>query len=179
MELVGAPGYGLMAMLPTAIAGDYDLHVQFTRHMGEDSVDLLCPVGDSAVNVKFSGSFGTVCGLESVEGQRLPNNPTLRRPSVLQNGHQYTVLVQVRTEGDHARIEVSLDGDLQVRWSGKHSYLSLPDVWHGAKPNRPAVGAWGCGVSFQRARLEMISGTAALLPAAAHSTATTATSPTE
>ena len=163
-----AGGHSAKLMLPVIVEGGYELEVEFTRTAGRDAVLFVLPVGEHECTLQFSAALGAVGGLELVGGKNIfdDNNPALIRPSRLTNRRRYKAQIGVRTSGQRARIEASLDGEPFLHWTGKPSSLGLVGYWNLPEWKRPALAASECSVTFHSARLRPVSGEAVPVGAA-------------
>ncbi len=146
-------------MLPHEVHGNYDLVADFTRNLGVDSVTVTFPVISRLCTLHFSATSGQMGGLERIDGMSIVDfhNPTLRRPSGLVNGRRYRAMVQVRTQGDQATIQVWLDGKPFTSWSGLQGSLGEDPAWAFPKRNRVGLGANQSNVTFHQVRLRPIT----------------------
>jgi hypothetical protein len=158
-----AKGFRSRIMLPVRIEGDYDLLLRFTRQEGSDTVFVVLPVQSQWCGVVVSSWGGAWSGLELIDGEEVKshsNNPTAKRPSLLTNGREYTLLVKVRTQERLLTIEASLDDSPLFRWQGNPSSLSFFGDGNLPQPQRIGVGANNSQVTFQEAKLHLIAGKA-------------------
>ena len=153
-------------VLPVKVQGDYDLEVEYTRLNSYDITALTFPVGDTSCALLLGCVSGAASGLELIDGKDAMNNATTRRPSGLRIHKETKALVTVRCEGDDVRIEVSLDGQPYLEWSGKRASLAISDDWKTSDPLHPGLGMLLSGTIFHSARLRVVSGEASLVHAA-------------
>jgi predicted component of type VI protein secretion system len=147
----------LQLNLPGEIAGSYDLEVQFTRHSSDQTVGVVLPAGSRLCSVVLSSFAGEASGLEFINEQDVRNNPTTFKPAALNNGQSYTLLVQVRPQGDRVGITATLDGKPFISWSGAQSSLhSYQGSWEAA-PNRASLIAYECSVTFHSVMLRTMA----------------------
>jgi len=147
----------LQLNLPGGIAGSYDLEVQFTRHTSDQTVGVVLPAGSRLCSVVLSSYTGEASGLEFINEQDVRNNPTTLKPATLNNGQPYTLLIQVRPQGDRVSITATLDGKPFISWSGAQSSLhSYQGSWE-AVPNRASLIAYECSVTFHSVRLRTMA----------------------
>ncbi len=144
-------------MLPVKIDGDYDLLLRFTRYAGSDTLYVILPVESHFCAVVLSSWAGGWSALELVDGQESKNNnnPTLRQPSTLTNGREYTLLVKVRQQNQMVAIEALLDNSLLFHWEGKPSSLSFLGDRNLPEPQRIGLGANDSQVTFHSAKLPL------------------------
>ncbi|MCX6910770.1 MAG: FHA domain-containing protein [Verrucomicrobia bacterium] len=147
----------LQLNLPGEIAGSYDLEVQFTRHTSDQTVGVVLPAGSRLCSVVLSSFAGEASGLEFINEQDVRNNPTTFKPAALNNGQPYTLLVQVRPQGDRVDLTATLDGRPFISWSGAQSSLhSYQGSWEAA-PNRASLIAYECSVTFHSVTLRTMA----------------------
>ena len=114
------------AILAQTKASNYKLEIEFTRILGNDTVGIIIPVGDKVSPVvEFSGWQGGAHGLSRVNGQptRSPQNPTSKRPGILQNGKRYKAAIEVKAGNEPVEVIASLDGKELFSWKGSSSSL--------------------------------------------------------
>ncbi|MEN6497953.1 MAG: hypothetical protein ABFD16_26945 [Thermoguttaceae bacterium] len=158
-----AEGHPRLA-LPVAVEGGYDLRVEFTRTGPPFMVGAILPAGARQLVMAFDQgpADDKASGLELIEGKGFRDNPTTKRgPAVLTNGLRYTVLHRVRLEGDRVRIEILLNGQVLLQWTGRQALL-MTTMRPYALPgkNWPGLVASNSEVIFHTAWLRRISGKA-------------------
>jgi hypothetical protein len=149
--------------LPTEVQGSYDFEVEFTRTKGPFIVATILPVGLRHVTMLFDQGTppDKVSGLEPIDRKTARDNPTSKRgPPVLTNEQRYVVLHQVRLDGDRARIEVFLNGQPFLLWSGTLEQLTENGQWSLPARNLPGLAATDCGAVFHAVRLRLVAGKA-------------------
>ncbi len=146
-------------MFPQRLEGDYQLVAQFTRTSGNDSVNIILPVGTRQATLHFGADGGSLGGLEQIDGREIQadHNPAVRRPSPIINGQRYQTLVQVQTDGDGARIEVWLDGNPFLHWQGRVQSLSSAPNWMLPESSRVAIGSNQGTVTFHAVRARILN----------------------
>ncbi|MEQ8790898.1 MAG: NPCBM/NEW2 domain-containing protein [Pirellulaceae bacterium] len=148
--------------LPAVIDGDYEMEVEFTRHMGRESVNVFFPVGMHNMHLELGARTGTVGGVHWIDGQgALDGNPTTRRPSRISNGEKHRIAIRVRQEGDQAEFEIDWDEEKNyITWSGEHTRLigRNPGAWKLTTIRRPWVGSFENRVTFHGVHVRMLSG---------------------
>jgi hypothetical protein len=149
--------------LPAEVQGSYDFEVEFTRTKGPFIVATILPVGSRHVTMLFDQGTppDKVSGLEPIDRKTARDNPTSKRgPPVLTNEQRYVVLHQVRLDGDRARIEIFLNGQPFLLWSGTLEQLTENGQWSLPARNLPGLAATDCGAVFHAVRLRLVSGKA-------------------
>ena len=117
-------------MLPVELEGSYDLKAEFTRLQRDDrSATILFPVGRRTCLLHL-GAW-SIHGLERIDGMITGDrlNPATRRPGLLINGQRYSVTLAVRLDGGKAKIDVTLDGQPLISWSGRQESLDVLNHW--------------------------------------------------
>jgi hypothetical protein len=152
------PSLNSRLMLPAALAGDYELELRFVR-TGGDAVCATFPAGSAAATLLLGAFSNSLSGIEMIDGKRITDNPSAVR-APLENGHPYTVALRVQTTGDKVAIAVTLDGKPHVNWTGPASALSLGPWWVLPNARCAALIANQATVTFQSARVRMLSGEA-------------------
>jgi len=143
----------LQLALPYHIEGSYDMEVLFTRKSSNQTVGVVLPVGPRLCNLELSRCAGEASGLSFIDGRDARNNSTTRRPGSLENGHMYTVLIQVCFEGDKVGIDVSLDGEPYISWKGKPSSLRSWGRRRGVNVHRARLYAYDADVTYHGVHL--------------------------
>ncbi|HEX3997032.1 MAG TPA: hypothetical protein VHX65_00605 [Pirellulales bacterium] len=159
--------------IPVVINGGYDFEVEFTRTLGTGDAVALLSANAHGCSASLGAWSGELSGLMMVDGHDAnnSNNPIVVRPGTLENGHRYRLLVRTRLLADHrASIDVSLDGRPYFpHWEGDDASLSYQRDWVMPDSKRLGLGAYLSEITFHSARLKMVSGDAALDPAAMQS----------
>ncbi len=151
-----APRLAARLMLPFDVGENYDLEVEFTRNSGENSVVVVLPLGTRQSSLQLSSWKERVCGLSKGSWSRYPPSGT---PFPLTNGRRYTVLTSVRARGNDASIQVSIDGNPLIAWSGETASLGIWSGWKMPEPGRAGLGAYDTSVTFHRVRIRLPSDT--------------------
>ena len=118
------------------------------------------PVGSQSVALSMSWHYGLLSALELINGKGPAENGTAVRPGILQNNHEYALLIKVQVAGTDAQVAVSLDGRPLTSWQGPVSALSLYPDLRLPQAGCPGIGAYDATVVFRSARLRMLSGEA-------------------
>ncbi|MDY0168482.1 MAG: formylglycine-generating enzyme family protein [Thermoguttaceae bacterium] len=153
--LTGTCRYAKHAVLALAYApvGSYELHVEFTRHGGRDDVVVFLPVGSTACRLSVSALHGQVSSIGKLGGPELPGNAPSRRPGTLKNDHRYVMVIAVLLKDQWATIDVTLDGEPYLRWTGKQSSISAPPDWRLPDKKHLGVGMWNTTVTIHDVRV--------------------------
>jgi hypothetical protein len=157
------PKKNAMLLLPAAAEGDYRLEAQFTRMSGSDAVAIIVPVGGNLCLMTFSESSGRISRLGvDVKLSRSERESKIRvEPAELTNNQKHTVSILVRLRGDVATVQVSLDGEPYLSWSGDPKAVSA-EGWPMPPVKQFALGT-NESVMFHNVRLRPISGKVTLL----------------
>jgi hypothetical protein len=159
----GAEGEARMEV-PVAVAGSYDLEVEFTRTDGDSDVTTIFTVGDRQCSLLLSMDHGGLSGIDLVDGKRPwdDGNPSVIRPGRLTNGRAYVLLISVRqTKPDRASVDVLLDGRPYLpHWEGNPASLSLHGAWQLRDSRVLGVGGWNTRIIFHSMRLKLVAGRA-------------------
>jgi hypothetical protein len=160
--LRAAPDAPSSVPLPVTLSGSYDLQVEFTRNTGTGSIQMELPVRSSLCTLALGGWNDAASVLAAIDGQETPPEAT-RRPGTLVDGKRYTVLAQIRVNGEAASVEILLDGQPYLQWKGKESQISVPEWAHPPYRDHPALGGGYCDVTYRSAKVRVISGKAPLV----------------
>ncbi|TWU09962.1 hypothetical protein [Allorhodopirellula heiligendammensis] len=144
-------------LLPVIVDGDYNLEVEFTRHVGADSVNIIFPVGHKHCMLLFSAYSGKYSGVNRLDGHDVNESPLTHEPGTLVNGRRYRTTVSVRLKEDNAEIEIFVQGQLFLRWSGRQSAIDLEQPWSFPDKRHPALGANGATVTFHQVRFQALT----------------------
>lgn len=113
--------------LQAAPNGDYEIEVEFTRHSGDESVNLHLPVADRSVNAALC-AYSRWAGFSQLgrHGEGSKETGAILR---IENGQRYRLRMRVQTDGDSVSLSMFLDDDSLTDWSGPVSELSSVDSW--------------------------------------------------
>jgi hypothetical protein len=129
--------------------------VEFTRNSGSGSVQIGLPVGSHYCTLALGGWNDAASTLASIDGQETHPSAT-RRPGTLTNGKTYAVLALVRLHGKSVAIEVLVDKEPYLKWSGSENQVSLPGWSHPPYPNRPSLGGGYADVIYHAAWVSVL-----------------------
>ena len=158
-----------LIMLPISVDGSFDLEASFTRHAGNDFVAVLLPVRPHGCSIIISGWNGRSSWIDGIKGLapedmlEVPVCQFRREDGSLTNGRRYSVLTQVRQEGKQVSIEVFLDGQPYLSWSGDGDSIRLWGYLSTGDSSRLGFAAIDCSVTFHTARFRLHSGRALLI----------------
>ena len=138
--------------IPVAVEGSYELHVQFERTYGSDTIGVVLPLGRSRQCLLALNHEGKTSGLLDTTGD-------VMRDAVFSN-RTHNLIVEVHTTGDETTIVSRLDGRSYVRWQGRTTDLGLPGEWSLDNSNALGLAAGRVTVLFKSVRIKMISGDA-------------------
>ncbi len=150
--------YAKHAVLALAYApsGSYELQVEFTRHEGRDDIYVFLPIGATACRLNLSALHGQVSGISRIDGPDSDDNGPSRRPGTVRNGHRYTMVVTILLRDESAGIDVTLDGEPYIRWTGKQGSISPPADWRLPDKKHVGIGIWNTRVTFHNVRVRTI-----------------------
>ncbi len=131
-------------MPPVSFGHNYDLEIDFTLTAGEGIVVVL-PAKEKTLNVFVSP---TGKGIQWVAGQYW--HPAAANSGNLIPGQRQTLLYSVRLQEDQAQVDVTLDDEPLLSWSGSASSLS---GWPLTVPPRPQIGVWKGAATFHGMRV--------------------------
>ena len=145
-------------MFPAAMQGSYELQMEFTHSPTSGMVSLVVPVGPRRVRVNTN-----------IKGELHPEGATINQPAKtstdgsqhvpadeIAEGAWHSLCLKVETAGVSAAIDVLVDGERRISWSGlvTELYDGPGDV---AESDR--IGLIASGVlTLRTARLQMTSG---------------------
>ena len=122
LEQFGTDYVNRFIRLPMTIRRSYELDLEFTRITGDNSVNLLLPVGGRGVHLMLGShpGHGGFAGLAVVKGPAMVSagHPTRRGNFLLEDGRCYGLNVQVRTQYGRAHIVIELDDVPSIDWEG-------------------------------------------------------------
>ncbi len=165
--LHGLPCANSRVVVPLVVNGDYELAVSFTRYAGNEAIHLLLPVGpDAQTELSLSGWGGQFSGLLNVGGAITPKQPrstAVRTPAPLENFRRYHATVRVTSKDAAASIEVRLNGEPYLAWTGPRRDLSTAPMEVSCDPPRRdllAIGLYDVPMTYHELRLRLLTGTA-------------------
>ncbi|MDH3584085.1 MAG: hypothetical protein OER86_07710, partial [Phycisphaerae bacterium] len=156
--------------IPVVPEGSYHLRLRFRRTHGDESMNAHLPVGRGRVLLVLGGYPPySMSGLESIGGKRVNANDTATKAFKITTGKLHQAKITVRRGERQSTIEVDVDGQRVISWTGDESQLS---VWQGW--DLPHRGTLGLGtprpgrearqvMDVLSANLKMISGRARFL----------------
>lgn len=107
----------------------YRASVRFMRESGNQQVNLILPVpGEERQFLLVIGWRGSnASGIETLRGATPgEGNPTHSKAVTLQNGTNYTALVEVRKSGTNAAVKAMVNGRQLFDWNGAVTDLNNP-----------------------------------------------------
>ncbi len=165
-DVTAAPFTFSRIMLPVELEGSYELRAEFTRHNEGYSVDIVFPVAKRHCMLNLSADSGIAHCLNSVDGfqARDRNNPTRRQPGKLINSQRYPVRIAVKLDGDKVAVDVWLDGQPLISWSGRQESLDVLPPFSLPRPFRPGLATNDTNVTFHTASVRTLDGKARMAP---------------
>ncbi|MDA1166121.1 MAG: DJ-1/PfpI family protein [Planctomycetota bacterium] len=161
--------------LPFQPKAEYDFRVRFTRTSGSHSIALMFVMGDGQAAFEIDAWGQHLAGLQMIDRQSMQDNPTRKEGFALENGREYTAIVEVRKD----RVRASLDGKLVAEYETDGSDLSLPGVWRMPDARSLALGAYSAATTFHSVEVRPVSGGSLLAAAAPTTPRNTRPAPTQ
>jgi hypothetical protein len=149
---------GSRAVLPIQPGTEYDFRVRFTRKSGANSIALVFVVAGRQVTFDIDGWSEHLSGIQQIGGRDMRAYRDEVASVTLQNGKEYTALVQVRK----AKVSVFLDDQLLHAHETDGSDLSLLDLWRLPETKSLGLGAWNSATTFHAIEFRNVSGDAKL-----------------
>ncbi len=150
--------------LPLIPYGDYELEVTLIRTSGNDAIAVNFPVG-TGDTLFLLGGWGNKFGGFNMAYRRTLDHEENKtsRPGAIKNGQSYKLHLEVRTDGRDAYVTADVDGLRYTEFCG--AQRDLETVSGFKLRNRAKVGFCQnvSGVTYQTARLRMLTGEARLL----------------
>ena len=143
---------GARLQLPWQAPEEYDLEVRFVRLSGAHSIAVMFKAGGGQAALELDAWNQHLAGIQQIAGRDLRANSTRVEQVQLENGREYSVLLQVRRRN----VEAFLDGRRLAGWKQGDGQLTLLDVW--ALPDRHALGlgAWNSETEFRQVRVRAV-----------------------
>lgn len=160
--------------LPFQPKSEYDFRVRFTRTSGAHSIALMFVMGAGQASFEIDAWGQHLAGLQMIDRQSIQDNPTRKEGYTLENGREYTAVVEVRKD----KVRALLDGKLVAAYETDGSDLSLPDVWRMPDARSLGLGAYSAATTFHSVEVRPIRGGALLAVATPRNTRPTPTRPT-
>ena len=153
-------GTGSRLYAPYEPLGEYDVEASFTRKGGQDAISFSCPFGETGFALYLGDLGNKRSGLVPVWTRYLradvsSPNPTAR-DLTLTEGHDYSVLIQVRGKGVRACLDEKVIVD--HRTNGKDFSLALT-------PHTVGFGTIRSQAVFHSMWLREVTGPGKFLPA--------------
>lgn len=154
--------------LPVEPTGSYDIAFRFKRTRGDDSVNVVLPVGNRSVTLIIAiqpqpaAESSTLTGLQSIDGLSLLESPATIRDITIVNRRAYRLKIAVRNEDPTAEISVELDDDAVFSWSGAIARLGQTPMYELPDPDRPGVAVTNSTFEFHDLEFRVVSGSATL-----------------
>ncbi len=139
--------------LPFQPQAEYDFRVKFTRTSGVHSVALIFVQGSGQASFEIDAWGRHLAGLQTVDGQTMQQNSTRKEGFTLENGREYTALVEVRKD----RVRAHLDGKLIAELDTDGSNLRLHELWRMPNARSLGLGAYSSATTFQSVEARLIS----------------------
>jgi hypothetical protein len=151
-RLTSPKQYGARIELPAKIPTEYQLNIIVEPLDKPNGLILGQNIDENRFLVLLNYDNGMIFNaIENVDGQNV-GNPTTNSKVLFEKNRLSQILCTVRQSG----VQVTVDGDLVINWSGKPDQLSLSDYWTTPNANRLFLGAYDCRYKFHRATLRAI-----------------------
>ncbi len=157
---VGLESFARIA-IPVCPQGSYHVRLQFMRQSGQDDCTILLPAGKGLARAQMFCQDAPMA-LIGRDKEIVIGDADSLPPGGWENGRQYTADFLVRLDGDKARLQFFLEGNLAVDWEGKQEELSIYPDWEVPDKKLLALGAFRSPSLFHEASLRMLSGKAVM-----------------
>lgn len=152
-----AVGTDCLADVPVRPEGDYEVAIQFTAADAGQIVAVM-PVGQRQAGVVLTG-HGVF--LQQADGGALPSRgPEVRQAcrAAMRDRKAHVLMVKVSVTGEKASVEVRLDRQLALAWSGKPDALAAHAPWQPRLRGTLGLGSQHGTVVVKAAALRMTRG---------------------
>ncbi len=139
--------------VPIEVDDRYDVRVELARISGQGQVAVFLPVGFNQVMLVLSGNDGAASGLQWIDNEMIAANGTGVGSAALAEGEKHLFEIRVNTQGDQAQIEVDLNEQPYLRWSGPWASLDVLPPWVGLDPDSIGLGADQSQVVFHSVKV--------------------------
>lgn len=146
-------GQKSLLMLPQQVTGSYSLTLEFTREQGNDSINIILPVGNRQCSLNMSTFDGEAHGIATIDNKLARSNDTTIKPGKLENNHTYRLQTDVTLQGDNVSINSQLDGKPFLKWTGKQASLGTVGLWNIPKGNNIGLMTFKNKTVFHKATL--------------------------
>jgi WD40 repeat protein len=150
--------------IPYRLPDEYVLTAEVTRLQENDALMIGQVIGGRTCMHMIDGfmSDGTLCGLELVDNQRLPENPTRRAGQLLTEDEPATIVYTVRQN----QLTVTVDGKTVTHWDGDPHRLRWYSFFKEPTDRNLFIGSWASVYRFSKLELVPLGGEAAATPVA-------------
>lgn len=146
-------------LLPVSVSGNYTITIRFTRRKNTDTVGVIFPVGDSQVLAGVDYLNGKIFGLSQVYGKDadklIGTTAVATQSEPATTGAAHEMVIKVSNRGTSASIQISFDGKLAVKWTGREQQLGLHGNAFLPNCNLLAIYAYNSIVDFEAVTLEV------------------------
>ncbi len=153
---VNAAG-GARIPIPFQTPAEYDFRVRFTRESGQHSIAMIFVHGTGQAAFDMDAWGEHLTGVQLVDGADLRNNSSRTENLRLENGRQYTALIEVRKD----TVRGSLDGKPLFTLKTDGTNLRLLDLWRLPSTTSLGLGAWESATTFHAIEVRPVSGSPA------------------
>ncbi|MEM7145620.1 MAG: protein kinase [Verrucomicrobiota bacterium] len=165
------PGNRTWMRLPGQLPDHYTFRATLHPVVANESTNFLLPVADRHIELVLGGKRnhhekGPMSGLSTIADLSTPDNETAVFNHSLEADKTHQLEARVAAEDGEATIEVDLDGERLIRWSGPVDQLAANvEQWKGnLSPRRLYLGTYATAVT-EFSNLTLNPGTAASTPA--------------
>jgi hypothetical protein len=164
--LISTTGQTNRLALPLDPQGDYVLSATFVRRtVGPVNIIFALPDNRQTLGILSARPVGTGrSGLAAVRGAGIQgDNPTVSSNLQVENGRTYQLMAQVIAHAADVDVNVYVDGEPVISYSGPASALALQPIWRLQEGQRLGLASNLSRVEFRDVKLQMLSGKAVLL----------------
>ncbi|MCA8996029.1 MAG: hypothetical protein KDA80_03570 [Planctomycetaceae bacterium] len=145
---------GARLAIPAKFGEEYDFRVRFTRGSGSNSIALIFVHGPGQAAFDIDGWGQHLAGVQLIDGQDMRAHRHRTENVTLQNGREYTAVVEVR----RGRVRGLLDG--KELWSVQTdgANLRLLPLWRLPSTQTLGLGAWDSETVFHSVEFRNLGG---------------------
>ncbi len=122
-------------VIPVAPRGSYELQIKFARGEATTYLGFMFPVGNTGTSFHLKNLYAVDGAfLRGGQARRVMNTPDSAKTDVMNLNKEHTLDIKVKVNNEDSEIQIDIDGQKYVQWSGKTADLSPHET---VKPPEP------------------------------------------
>lgn len=141
-------------VIPVAPKGSYELQMKFARTEAATYLGFMFPVGNTGTSFHLKNLYAVDGAfLRGGDSRRVMNTPDSAKTDAMNLNKEHTLDIKVKVNNEEAEIQIDMDGQKYIQWSGKVADLSMHDSVKPPEPFKMSLLASNVKAAFKSIKI--------------------------